>query len=101
MLITKQIGVEPNVHEPVRNSNEEFAIVSKGFANILILYPYILTFNILATIPSQIQPSKALDVCFDSQIDCFSAIDGIEEPLEVLIIQGETAELGKYSGTYF
>ena len=38
MLITKQIGVKPNVHEPVRNSNEEFAIVLKGFANILILY---------------------------------------------------------------
>ena len=41
MLITKQIGEEPNVHEPVRNSNEEFAIVLKGFANILIL-SYIL-----------------------------------------------------------
>ena len=34
LLAAKKIEMEPNVHEPVRNSNEEFAIVSSGSAQI-------------------------------------------------------------------
>ena len=38
LLTTKKIEMEPNVHEPVRNSNEEFAIVSSGSTQIIPIY---------------------------------------------------------------
>ena len=46
----------------------------------------------LVAITSYNQPSKAINVCFDSPIDCFSSVDGIEIPLE---IKGQWGALSK------
>ena len=95
LLITKKIGIMPNVDEPVRNRSEEFAVVSSGST---IFETLISNHWILVKLSSPIKSSGEIGVCFESLIHCFSKIGEIEMPLEIKIHRGGIARLYPLNG---